>query len=228
MSKLFITKPCGGILAAALVFLLFDTSSYGQFGAAPRTVKHDATKAESPVDRFLADLLIIRNRGEIDIAHKAEAVLTVPATRKLAARFQHDHAQFVDDLRRVTKMPAMAADGAPAEIVHLMSPSAIRPGDVLRFVQDVTERMGAMMDRDLKLQQGVAIDQMFLDAQEPLHIEMLATLQAAGDRASPPLKRVIEQGVMTTEKHIKEIRDLKREFASVASRSAAPSSGVRR
>ncbi len=186
-------------------------------------------------DQFLAALLILKNRGEINMARMAVPHLSTPEARDLAQMFERDHTQFVDNIERlvgratalrgsVQAMPGTEQRGGTRPPQSARQAEAIDP---LKFVAEVVQRTGAIADRELSLHRGPENDESFLNAQEPMHVEMLATLSVAHDLASPRFQRVIDEGIETTKKHLEEIRTLKARLGfTVARRNGAPPSGA--
>ncbi len=153
-------------------------------------------------DAEIASWLIVDNHGEVALAKLAEERSSNDSVKKFAKEMVDDHSKFIDQLKKFA--------GATGAMSHIPMQGQPQTG-TLNFV-DFKQRLGQKClesaRSELEKKQGDQFDRCYVDQQVVAHMTMLDTLEVFKDYASPDLRSVIDNGISTTQEHLKKAKDL--------------------
>lgn len=105
---------------------------------------------------------------------------------------------------------------------------AAHEGMFVQVCQDVSQQIGAGIQRELGQFQGADFDRAYLGQQFWGHVVFIATAQGAGKHVSPELKQVVDQGATTADKHLADCRKLIRDLSANIARGQGNETTPRR
>jgi predicted outer membrane protein len=159
-------------------------------------------------DSQLAGWLLVDNHGEVALARLAQQKATGDDVKKFATKMVEDHTKFIDRLQPFASEQARAQAGQPR---NQAGTQPARPGgglDIVELKQRLGQKCLESARIELEKKDGDKFDHCYAGQQAMMHMMMLDTLEVFRNFASPELRPVLEEGIRTTEEHLKEAKEL--------------------
>jgi predicted outer membrane protein len=199
--------------------------------------------AKQEVEQFLAQCLLTKNQGEVEIAQFAAERSQNPQVKQFAQMLIQDHRAAVQRLQGLTGAQASTQpDGniRPAGFTgqegrqQTAQPGAVQAGGSTRpsagggdaalrelatIERQVAERSQQALREKLQSKQGAEFDQCFVGSQVFGHMQMLATLEVVQQQASGQLRQLAQESHPKVKHHLEQAEQLAEQLTSGANRS---------
>lgn len=191
-------------------------------------IEGQATATAGSPDTKLAACLMIGNEKEIAMAKLAEERAKSDEVKKFAKQMVEDHTKFWQQLARFApegQRGELAQQGGSGNQSGAADQRGGQPGatasvaagqrgqgGAMNFVQlkrEMSNECYNLARRDLEEKDGSDFDKCYIGGQVGAHMEMLAALKVSQRHVtSPELRSLIEQGIETTESHLKHAKEI--------------------
>jgi predicted outer membrane protein len=213
----------GLLMASAVIAEEPRQPAYGegrQLNPAQPTTEPRTTGAQqmtgSNHDALLAGCLIVDNEGEIALGKLAEERAKDNDVKNFAKQMVEQHTQFLQKLQQFAGRESRGGAAASAGEVNpptgatAATPIAGQHGglNLVDLKQKIGQRKLQLIRGDLEKKNGADFDRCYVGQQIGAHIEVLAALETFKDIASPELRKTLEEGISTTEAHLKQAKQL--------------------
>ena len=209
-----------GVLVTAAI----AQAQYPQPGANPAT-QPAATPSMQPQntqatnakgnDAELAAWLIVDNHGEVALGKLAEERSNTDSVKKFAKQMVDDHSKFIEKLQPFA--------GASQSMSKTATPGTL---NVVELKQRLGQKCLESARAEMEKKSGADFDRCYLGQQLGAHMMVLDTLEVFKEYASPDLRRVIDEGITTTQHHLKMVKDLYDRAEKGTSQPTSTSSGL--
>lgn len=162
----------------------------------PASVKQPNTANRT--DAQIVGWLLVDNQVEVALGHMAEQRAKNENVKEFARQMVKDHFKFADRLQ-----PFASNDTAAN------TPRAATAGlDLVDLKQRLGKKCLESAQKELEAKEGTEFDQCYAMQQAMAHVMVLDSLEVFKEFASPQLRAVIDEGISTTEMHIKHAKEL--------------------
>jgi putative membrane protein len=173
----------------------------------PESASSDARGATASVEDYLANCLLIHNKGEIEINQFAEGRSQNEEVKQFAQHMIRDHQQLAQKLERVAQSGRDSnRDGAITQLVAID--------------RKISEKCGQMTRAKLEEAPEAEFDKCFVGSQVGAHVHMLAALEVIADQANGELQQVAQDALPTVKQHLEHAETLMKELDSSDTRQA--------
>jgi putative membrane protein len=162
--------------------------------------------AATMTDAQLAAWLLVDNHGEVALGRLAQQRAQSDDVKKFATQMVEDHSKFIDKLQPFA--------GQYAQKVGQQQPGGNQPAratsglDMVELKQRLGQKCLESTRMELEKKEGAKFDRCYAGQQAMMHMVMLDTLEVFKNFASPELRPVLDEGIKTTEEHLKHAKDL--------------------
>jgi predicted outer membrane protein len=180
-------------------------------GQIQQRVNRPVTQANQ-TDAQLAACLLIDNHNEVAIARLAQQRAKSEDVKKFATQMVEDHSKFIDKLQPFAGnfAQSIGSQGQTQRGVGQDQQQQNRTGglDIVDLKRRIAQKCLESTRAELEKKEGAKFDHCYTGQQVMMHMVMLDTLEVLRDFASPELRPVLEEGIKTTEEHLKHAKDL--------------------
>jgi len=163
--------------------------------------------ANASVENYLANCLLIKNRGEIEINQFAEGRTEKSDVKEFAQMMIKDHRQLGEKLEHLANNDRNAnADSA----LH----------QLLTIDRQIAEKCGQMTRAKLEEAPDGEFDKCFVGSQIGAHMQMLAALEVISDQSTGQLQQIAHEAQSTVKQHLTHAEKLMKELDSGDTRQA--------
>jgi predicted outer membrane protein len=172
----------------------------------PEAAGSNERGATASVDHYIANCLLMKNRGEIEINEFAQGRAQKENVKEFAKQMVEDHRRLGEKLERLAQRERGSSDAAI--------------GQLLDIDRQITEKCGQMTRATLEEAPEGEFDKCFVGQQVGAHIGMLAALDVIADQTQGELQQTAEDAKATVKQHLEHAEQLMKELDSSDSRQA--------
>lgn len=157
-------------------------------------------------DTQIAGWLLVDNHGEVALARLAQQKAHSDDVKQFATKMVEDHTKFIDKLQ-----PFASEQARAGQTQKQAAAQPARPGaglDIVELKQRLGQKCLESARAELDSKEGAKFDHCYAGHQAMMHMMMLDTLEVFRNFASPELRPILEEGIRTTEEHLKEAKEL--------------------
>jgi predicted outer membrane protein len=163
--------------------------------------------ANASVDNYLANCLLIKNRGEIEINQFAENRAQKDDVKKFARQMVEDHSQLGQKLERLVSTNHNANRNAALN-------------QLIAIDRQIAEKCGQMTRAKLEEAPEGEFDKCFVGSQIGAHMQMLAGLEVIAAQSPSELQQIAQDAKATVKQHLDHAEKLMKELDSADTRQA--------
>ncbi len=173
----------------------------------PEAAGSNDRNASASVDNYLANCLLIKNRGEIELNQFAEGRAQKDDVKEFAQQMVKDHQQLGQKLERLANNDRNANRDAALN-------------QLIAIDRQIAEKCGQMTRAKLEDASEKEFDKCFIGSQIGAHMQMLAGLEVISDQASGELQQIAQDAKSTVKQHLEHAEKLMKELESADTRQA--------
>lgn len=188
--------------------------------------------ANQEVEQFLANCLLIKNQGEVEIAKFAEQRSQNPQVKQFAKTLIEDHQAAIQRIQRIAGAQA-SAQGQDRSIQQTgytppQSGGANQAGgqnaalqQLAAIERQIAERCQQNLREKLQSKQGAEFDHCFVGSQIMGHMQMLAELEVIQSQTSGPLRQIAQESQPKVQHHLQTAEQLAEQLMASSTRQGA-------
>lgn len=163
--------------------------------------------ASAAVNHYVANCLLIKNRGEIELNRFAQERAQNEQVKQFAQQMIQDHSQLEQKLERIAQ-----SDRGPGQNAAVTQ--------LLELDRQIADECGQMVRSKLEEAPQDEFDKCFVGQQVGAHIQMLSALKVISQQTSGELAQIAQDAEKKVQQHLDHAEKLMKELDSSDTRQA--------